>query len=82
MVSVVSGRCPFLVFQGRCCPFFGFLGALGLLELSLVVVRLLPFLEINSYLSKKKKNMLQQFNNYIQVAGFSIISTKLFIKNS
>ena len=30
-------------------------GALGPLVLSLVVVGLLPFLEINSYLSKKKK---------------------------
>ena len=46
---------PFLVL-GEMLSLYRVFWALGLLVLSLVVVvGLLPFLEINSYLSKKKK---------------------------
>ena len=58
---------------------FGFLWALQPLVLSLVVVWLLPFLEINSYLSKKKKKKKKK-SHYLNVCYWvpPLVSTSLF----
>ena len=67
---VVSGCCPFPSFLGEVLSvFFGFSGGLRVLCIVLVIGGLLPFLEINSYLSKKK-NWLYFFWDLLLTFGF------------